>query len=285
VRAIDNHAHVVRPVDGDTEYDALPFALLDPPLPGVEGSPGPLRNDYPWFLRAWKALYGYPHADATPEHLKDAVALKKKAIAQRGAAYPAWVLDQEGVDIVLANRVAMGPELSAPRFRWVPYADALLFPLDNSTQKATNRDYAAFYPAEEHLLKRYLAESDMTALPATLSEYCRTVVTRTLERHKAAGAVAEKLEAAYLRRLDFGPAAEADAARVYAQYVRGGVPPATRCYRTTCSLTSRASLAGSAWRFTFTWPTAAAPTTTSAARRSCTWCGPSTTRRCARPTS
>jgi predicted TIM-barrel fold metal-dependent hydrolase len=226
VRAIDNHAHVVRPVDGDTEYDALPFALLDPPLPGVEGSPGPLRNDYPWFLRAWKALYGYPHSDATPEHLKDAVALKKKAIAQRGAAYPAWVLDQEGVDIVLANRVAMGPELSAPRFRWVPYADALLFPLDNSTQKATNRDYAAFYPAEEHLLKRYLAESDMTALPATLSEYCRTVVTRTLERHKAAGAVAEKLEAAYLRRLDFGPAAEADAARVYAQYVRGGVPPA-----------------------------------------------------------
>jgi predicted TIM-barrel fold metal-dependent hydrolase len=36
--------------------------------------------------------------------------------------------------------------------------------------------------------------------------------------------VAEKLEAAYLRWLDFGPATEADASRVFAQYARGGVP-------------------------------------------------------------
>jgi hypothetical protein len=226
VRAVDNHAHVVRPVDGDTDYDALPFALLDPPPAGLEGSPGPLRNGYPWFLRAWKALYGYPYADASPAHLKDAVALKKNATAQRGAAYPAWVLDRQGVEITLANRVAMGPELTPARFRWVPYADALLFPLDNSTQKAANRDYAAFYPAEEKLLKRYLAESGVTVLPATLADYCRMVVTPTLERHKAGGAVAEKLEAAYLRWLDFGPAAEADAVRIYARYARGGTPPA-----------------------------------------------------------
>src|SRR5262249_48280113 len=143
-----------------------------------------------------------------------------------GAAYPTWILDKQGIDVVLANRVAMGPELPAPRFRWVPYADALLFPLDSSAQKALNRDYAAFYPAEEKLLQRYLRESNATALPATLAEYCRAVVTATLERHKAGGAVAEKLEAAYLRWLDFGPAADADAARVYAQYARGGVPPA-----------------------------------------------------------
>ncbi len=227
VRAIDNHAHVVRPVDGDTEYDALPFALLDPGPPDVIGSPGPLRDDYPWFVRAWKALFAYPHADATPGHLKDAIALKKRAMAERpGAAYPAWVLDREGVDVTLANRIAMAPEFSPDRFRWVPYADALLFPLDNSTQKAANRDYAAFYPAEERLLQRYLAESGLRALPPTLPEYCRSVVTATLERHKAAGAVAEKLEAAYLRWLDFGPAAEADAAPIYAQYVAGGVAPA-----------------------------------------------------------
>src|SRR5262249_40104656 len=188
---------------------------------------GPLRNDYPWFLKAWKAIYGYPFADASPEHLKRAAALKTTAMQQHpGAAYPTWILDKQGIDVVLANRVAMGPELPAPRFRWVPYADALLFPLDNSAQKALNRDYAAFYPAEEKLLQRYLRESNATALPATLAEYCRAVVTATLERHKAGGAVAEKLEAAYLRWLDFGPAADADAARVYAQYARGGVPPA-----------------------------------------------------------
>jgi predicted TIM-barrel fold metal-dependent hydrolase len=224
VRAIDNHAHVVRPVAGDTGYDALPFALLDPPPPGTIPGPALLRLDNVAFVRAWKAIYGYPFADATPDHLARLLALKEQAVKRHGAAYPAWVLDKQGIDIVLANRIAMSPELTAPRFRWVPYADALLFPLDNSAQKAVNRDYAAFYPAEEALLKTYLRESGAAALPATLADYCRTVVTATLERHKAGGAVAEKLEAAYLRWLDFGPATEADASRVFAQYARGGVP-------------------------------------------------------------
>ncbi len=229
IRAIDNHSHVVRPVPDDHEYDALPFELLDPPAPGVIPAPVYLRPDNPMFVKAWKAIYGYPHADASDAHVKDAVALKQKAIAQRAATpgtYPAWVLDQQGIDIVLANRIAMGPELQGPRFRWVPYADALLFPLDNSAAKAANRDHAAFYPAEEKLLQRYLLESGASSLPATLAAYCRTIVTATLERHRAAGAVAEKLEAAYLRRLDFGPAPEADASRTYAQYAKDGVPPA-----------------------------------------------------------
>lgn len=227
IRAIDNHAHVTRPVAGDTDYDALPFALLDPTPPGVETSPVPLRANNPMFVSAWKALFAYPHADATPAHLKDAVRLKQRAIAQRAStpgAYPEWVLDRLGVEIVLANRIQMSADLPPARFKWVPYADALLYPLDNSVQKAANRDYAAFYPAEEKLLQRYMKESGAAALPATLGEYCRGIVTATLERHKAGGAVAEKLESAYLRWLDFGPASEAEAARVYAAHVRGDPP-------------------------------------------------------------
>lgn len=224
IRAIDNHAHVVRPVAGDTEYDALPFSLLAPTPPNVPSAQVNLRDDNPSFVEAWHALFGYPFADATAEHLKQAVALKERAIAQRGAAYPAWVLDRQGIEIVLANRIAMGPELRPPRFRWVPYADALLFPLDNSIQKSANRDYAAFYPAEEKLLQRYMNESGVRQLPASLPEYCRAVITATLERQRAGGAVAEKLEAAYLRWLDFGPAPEADAARIYARYAGGGTP-------------------------------------------------------------
>src|SRR4029450_13711396 len=124
--------------------------------------PANLRLDSSAFVRAWKALYAYPFADATPDHLKRVLALKEKAIKQRGAAYPGCVLDQQGIAIVCANRFTMGPELTPPRFRWVPYGDALLFPLDNSAQKALNRDYAAFYPAEERLLQTYLRESGVT---------------------------------------------------------------------------------------------------------------------------
>jgi hypothetical protein len=224
IRAIDNHAHVVRPVADDHEYDALPFELLDPLPHGAMPGPVSMRADNPAFVHAWKALFGYAYDDASAVHLKDAVVLKQRAIAQRQAAYPAWVLDKQGVEIVLANRIAMGRELQPPRFRWVPYADALIFPLDNSAAKRANRDYAAFYPAEEALLQRYMKDSGVAALPAALADYCKTIVTPTLERQKAGGAVAEKFEAAYLRWLDFGPAAEPDAARVYAQYVQGGQP-------------------------------------------------------------
>src|SRR4051812_42125233 len=219
IRAIDNHAHAVRPVADDHDYDALPFELLDPPPPGAPAAPVFLRPEHAMFAKAWRALFAAPDGRA-------AIAAKQKAIAQRGAAYPAWVLDQQHTEIMLANRITMGPELTAPRFRWVPFADALIFPLDNTAAKALNRQYAAFYPPEEKLLQRYMIESGVHAMPATLSEYCRQVVTATLERHKAAGAVAEKLEIAYLRWLDFGPASEADAARIYAQHAKGGVAPA-----------------------------------------------------------
>jgi uncharacterized protein len=232
IRAIDNHAHVVRPVPDDHDYDALPFSLLDPPPAGVIAAPALLRPDYPWFIKAWKAMYGYPHADASEAHLKEIIPLKQQAM-QRASnkGYPAWVLDQQGVDIVLANRVSMSADLPGERFKWVPYADALIFPLDNSAAKAVNRDYAAFYPAEEALLQRYMTESGVRALPPSLSDYCRSVVTPTLERHKAGGAVAEKLEIAYLRWLDFGPADEGDAARVYARHVKAG-PPSPADYKT-----------------------------------------------------
>jgi len=41
------------------------------------------------------------------------------------------------------------PDLPGERFKWVPYADALIFPLDNSAAKAVNRDYASkLFPGE-----------------------------------------------------------------------------------------------------------------------------------------
>jgi hypothetical protein len=122
-----------------------------------------------------------------------------------------------GIETMLANRVAMGPSVEPPRFRWVPYADALIFPLDNSRLAAQNPDRQAFFPLEDKLRARYLAECGLSALPATLAEYLAQVVTPTLERHKKGGAVAEKFEAAYLRSLAFDAADAAQADHVYRQ--------------------------------------------------------------------
>jgi len=225
IRAIDNHAHPVSlSVAGkaDREFDALPVDNMEPSSDPVNMRPGP-DGGPPGLLDAWRTLYGYPSSDLQPEHKRELPAAKQRAIEEHGDGYPAWVLDQMGVEVMLANRVALGRGIAPPRFRWVPYVDALLFPLDNSRLAARNSDRKAFFADEDILLRRYLQEAGLSAPPAALDAYLSRVVTPTLERQKRGGAVAEKFEAAYLRSLAFDAADRAAAEKVYAQYRAGGI--------------------------------------------------------------
>lgn len=223
IKAIDNHAHPLRFVaEGDKpddEYDALTLEGLEP-----FALPPRVNPANPEYIGAWRALFGYKHDDMSEAHLKELMAVKQRVMRELGDGYPAWVLDQLGIETMFANRVAMGRGLTAPRYRWVSFVDALMLPLNNESARRSNPDYRAFYAGEDKLLKRYLAESKVAALPATLDGYVKNVVTATLERQKRDGAVAVKFEAAYLRRLDFDDARESEARRVYAKYFKGGEP-------------------------------------------------------------
>jgi hypothetical protein len=225
IKAIDNHAHPLRyAAEGDKpddEYDALPLEGLAP-----FALPPRLNPANPEFIGAWRALFGYKYDDMSEAHLKELLAAKLRVMRERGEGYPAWVLDQLGIETMFANRVAMGRGLTVPRYRWVSFVDALIFPLDNKGAGRSNPDDRVFYAGEGKLLKRYLAESSVAALPATLDEYLKRVVTTTLERQKRQGAIAVKFEAAYLRALDFDEALEIQARRIYAKYVRVAKPPA-----------------------------------------------------------
>ncbi|AHG91613.1 amidohydrolase [Gemmatirosa kalamazoonensis] len=209
VRAIDVHAHpmrvVARGAPPDSEFDALP-------LDGIPAFAVPhrLTTDAPIWREARSALYG----DAAPE----------RARTEHGDRFPEWALDRAGIDVMLANRIAMGAGLAAPRFRWVPFVDALLLPLDTRGEAARTPDTRVLYPHETALLRRFLRELRLTALPATLDAYERDVVRATLARQHDGGAVGVKFEAAYLRPLDFDTDDAARARAVYARYVRGGVP-------------------------------------------------------------
>lgn len=223
IEAIDNHAHPVLapPFDkSDREFDALPVSSLEP-----QSDPVALRPDFPLLRAAWKALYGFdvpPPLDA--EGLKRLNEARKNVEARQGARFPSWVLDQARIGAMLANRVAMGNGVEPPRFRWVPYIDALLFPLDNSGLAAASPDREQFFGLESIVRSRYLKESALDAPPPTLDEYLKQVVTPTLERHKSGGAVAEKFEVAYLRSFDFSDPGRAEVEPIYARWVGGGRP-------------------------------------------------------------
>ena len=223
IRAIDNHSHPPRVVgagERDDEFDALPCDPLEPTVPNTM-----TRPENPQYLAAWKALWGYQYTDKSKAHIDDLMATKKRIRDEQGNHYPAWVLDHLGIETELANRVAMGRGLEAPRFRWVPFDDALLFPLDNAALANETPDRKFFFSRENLLLERYRRELGVSALPSTLAEYLARVVTPELERQKQTGAVAVKFEAAYLRSLDFEPSPERDASTIYSKYVHAGVPP------------------------------------------------------------
>ncbi len=220
IQAIDNHAHVIAPdVADDKGYDALRCEGL-PPTVGLD--PANVRFG-PLTKLTWKALYGMEPANedqADKQHDAMIANLRK----QHGEDYFDWLLQKAGVDRVLANRVTMTPGLHPPHFLWVPYDDALLFPLNNDELKQANPDRRALFDMEEQVRQRYLDDAGIKTVPATLDEYIAKVVRPTLEKQKQAGAVAIKFEAAYLRSLDFGAATHDAAAAVYAKSIGGPTP-------------------------------------------------------------
>lgn len=226
VQAVDNHAHVVAPdLEHDTDFDALRCDTL----PSTTAWPMANTRFGPDLQAAWKSLYGLSADSTSPEDLARWQAAQKVARARLGAGYFDWVAQQAGIDVIFANRVTMARELGSRHFRWVPYDDALLFPLDNATAKAENPDRKGLFEAEEHHLADYLNALGLRMLPGTLDDYMHFVVTPTLEAQRHAGAVAIKFEVAYLRSLDFEPASHDQAADVYAKHVAGR-PPAPGDY-------------------------------------------------------
>jgi hypothetical protein len=215
IQIIDNHAHPALP--GDAEMDALTFEPAG--LAAMEPFPLPLRlrPTNPELVGAVRALYGYAHADLSPDHLKELTTLKQQQRSARGVAYFNDVLDKVGISISLANRVGMNSApLDRNRFKWVPFIDAYLFPLDNTVYKKMNADYRVFFSSEEKLLKRYLDQVE-TARPRTFDAYLR-FVRESLGRLKAEGAIAVKFEAAYLRTLRFDDPSRRQARRIYERY-------------------------------------------------------------------
>jgi predicted TIM-barrel fold metal-dependent hydrolase len=235
IPAIDDHAHPVRILgagERDDDWDQLSYDGIEPFRVGAR-----LEDDVTWIAAA-KALYSYPFADLTPDRFKWIGDARARLLQVHGDSYPAWVLDQLGIETELANRSALGRGLAPPRFRWVPYDDALLYPLDNGGMRATSPDRAAFFPGITRGARAALEGAGLDRLPPTLDAYLGQVVIPTLERQKRDGAVAIKFESAYLRSLRFGDPAEADARRVYEKYAGGGVP-ADGDYRTLQDLLMR----------------------------------------------
>ncbi len=199
--------------------DALPpdaISDLALPTPMLEGSP--------YVPQAWRALFNFVPSGTDGQAQSQALLRKREDLQKsKGDSYPVWVLNQTDTAVMLANRVAMGRGLTSDRFKWVPFVDMFLFPLQNKSYKNRDPEHAAFFGREEALLARYLKASGNKKLPANFDDYL-TFVSHQLESWKADGAVAFKFELAYLRDLRIGNPTRESAERIYAIYAQSSEP-------------------------------------------------------------
>ena len=212
IGAIDNHSHA-EPVYAERGKGWR----LDNPL-GVPRYPDvmPLRRDNPDWIKAWSALYGYRYQDMEPAHLRALLETKQKLLRERGEAWPREVLDKSGIDIVLVNATRLGDGQSKERFRWVPYADPLLWPFrgEESPLRFNGGDTSN---------GQLLREAGLASMPASLNAYRSTLIEATLKRWASSGAVAVKFMSAYARSLDFEAIDAVTASKVYAKVAKGTV--------------------------------------------------------------
>jgi len=219
IKTVDNHAHANTIDPDDRGFDALPLDAIFPFELPARVRPG----SHHWIAAA-KAIYGFTGDELNEKAIKDLADTAANAMKQKAEKFPEWALDKAGIEVMLANRISMGPGLSSPRFRWVSYVDALLFPLSTKAEASVNPDREKLFPLEDQLLKKYLGDLNISKLPATLDEYLKQVVTATLEAQKKCGCVAIKFEAAYLRSLDFEKIQRQSASEVYSKNINVAEP-------------------------------------------------------------
>ena len=230
IPAIDNHAHPMLspPADAtDREFDALPVDNMAP-----QTDPIALRPDWPPLHDAWQALFDIDlQPPLTPETQKQLDAARARVKAREGEHYSTYVLEKSGIGTMVANRVAMGTGVQPSRFLWVPYEDALLFPLNNASMAAQTPDRTQFFALEDKLRARYLHDAGLTKLPSTLDAYINQLVLPTLRRQHASGAIAAKFELAYLRSLTIGNPTKNEAASIYGKYIDTNTSPDPAIYK------------------------------------------------------
>src|SRR3984893_3415303 len=213
---VDMHAHPGYWDDTDVDAMAVTTTDLDPFR---------TRTTNPEWLAAFKALYDYPYADFSPEHLRWLDEKDDELRKQWGKEYLSKILDKVGIQVSVANRVAMDYLENNARFRFVFFVDPFMYPFDN-THLCINPDRAVLFPIQENALHRYLAQAGLQGLPPDLTGY-ETAMRKVLELDKQQNGVAIKFEAPYFRslvKITDPPREQAEA--IYNKYRAGGTPSA-----------------------------------------------------------
>lgn len=201
LRSVDDHGH---PLPSGTEA-----INLESPINPYDGALGfRMRPTNPEYVEAWRALWGYEHADFDPAHLGGLIELK--LAAQKRPDYYEWMLDRLNCDAMLYIAMAPIQTFPASRFHWCAHVDWILWPFVNPEEKDR-----VFVPGFLEANREHCAEAGFEGLPDTLAAYVAEIVEGSMARFRASGAIAIKFNTAYYRPILFDPVPDDDASAIY----------------------------------------------------------------------
>jgi uncharacterized protein len=211
IRAFDNHAHPLpfAPVPADAAIPADPRGRDEFPYPVR------LRATNDEWAFAWQSLYGTRGVSSTAANAVRALENKRALMRTHGDAWPTWVLDRVRIETMLVNMPTTGPSLPSPRFRWVPHADALIFPFGQPGSPAGTSPASLDVQAKA-IVSAVQRWHDSGVVAAKLAiAYQRPIAIRTV--------AASEAEAAWLRLVaaPAGAMARSDEYRVVQDYLLG----------------------------------------------------------------
>ena len=136
-----------------------------------------LKPDDPIWRAAQNALYRIAPTMSGPPTTPRSRTRSRTRSGARGQKFPEWALDQAGIDMMMANRIAMGPGLAAAalslgRVRRSA-APAARHDAAKPRERRTRARCIRAKPSSSSAISRDL---NVKALPATLDDYVRTVV-------------------------------------------------------------------------------------------------------------
>ncbi|MEW6456441.1 MAG: amidohydrolase family protein [Acidobacteriota bacterium] len=209
---IDVHSH---PVSGHVKYEAKDlYPTLEPPL----------RRPF-WVIikeriavfdsmqvEALKEIYGYDKKDVSENDINELENLSSKFWKSGNKEGFNRILDICRIEKVFSNSGLPMKDLDEKRVLWVPFVDALFYPLDPSEVKSISPNLKNSLHGYHREVTELSKKFEMNI--KDLSSYLE-LVNRVLDHYKKNKAVALKVASGYIRTLWFDDVDEDEASKIF----------------------------------------------------------------------
>jgi len=213
IKIIDDHIHAFDDVVWRDTIGTTPFASFSRDKPELPSKMTPLVR-VKMLNQAYRELYDFPYSTITADNQQELYELFERSKADEVPLY-LRAMERAGIESafhICLNNTELPRGLDSQRFKRVAYVDGFLIPLDNSEIKKASKQANSFISMAESFTKSIY--QDFASYPTSFDDYLNFIST-VIEKLRALGFLAVKLNHAYWRDMTVNVVSEDDAREIF----------------------------------------------------------------------